>query len=243
VSDRSALTVEAPGAGGVGASEPAIAIEALERRYGERLALSDVSLTLERGLTLGVLGSNGAGKSTLLRVLATLLRPHAGSVRVLGAALPAEADSVRARVGFLGHEPLLYRELSARENLRFQARLHGVAAARVGELLAAIGLERRASDPVRELSRGMAQRIGAARAVLHDPELLLLDEPRSGLDPAAWERLEPLIGRSSGRTRVLVTHDVEAALAECDAVLGLRAGRVEYLGPPDGERLRALFRA
>ena len=242
MSERAALAVEAPGARDAGTSKPAIAIEALERRYGERLALSDVSLTLERGLTLGVLGSNGAGKSTLLRVLATLLRPHAGSVRVLGAALPAEADSVRARVGFLGHEPLLYRELSARENLRFHARLHDVAAGRVGELLAAIGLERRASDPVRELSRGMAQRVGAARAVLHDPELLLLDEPRSGLDPAAWERLEPLIGRSSGRTRVLVTHDVEAALSECDAVLGLRAGRVEYLGPPADAALRALFR-
>ena len=232
-------TAIAPGS----VADTVIAVDALERRYGERLALDGVSLTLERGHTLGVLGPNGAGKSTLLRVLAGLLRPHAGSVRVLGAALPGDAAAVRGRLGFLGHAPLLYRELSGRDNLRFHARLHRVPFARVEELIGAVGLERRAADPVRELSRGMAQRLGAARAVLHDPELLLLDEPRSGLDPAGWERLEPLIGRSSGRTRVVVSHDVEAALADCDVVLGLRAGLVEYLGSPGGAPLRALFRS
>ena len=225
------------------AAEAVIAVEALERRYGERLALDGVSLTLERGHTLGVLGPNGAGKSTLLRVLAGLLRPHSGSVRVLGAALPDEAAAVRGRLGFLGHAPLLYRDLSGRDNLRFHARLHRVPFARVEELIGAVGLVRRAADPVRELSRGMAQRLGAARAVLHDPELLLLDEPRSGLDPAAWERLRPLIGREAGRTRVVVSHDVEAALADCDIVLGLRGGRVEYLGPPAAAPLSALFRS
>ncbi len=224
-------------------TEPAIALENVERRYGERVALSGVSLSVAPGQTLAVLGANGAGKTTLLRILATLLRPHGGVARVLGAELPEQSWRVRGRVGYLGHDPLLYRELSGRQNLRYHARLHGVPLGRVEEQLAAVGMAGRADSPVRELSRGMAQRIGAARAVLHDPELLLLDEPRSGLDPAAWERLEPLIGRSSGRTRVLVTHDVEAALAECDAVLGLRAGRVEYLGPPDGERLHGLFRA
>ena len=241
MSDDRALVLEAAGPDTV--RDPAIAIEALERRYGERLALDGVSLTLERGHTLGVLGPNGAGKSTLLRVLAGLLRPHAGYVRVLGVTLPEDAAAVRGRLGFLGHAPLLYRELSGRDNLRFHARLHRVPFARVDELIGAVGLERRGADPVRELSRGMAQRLGAARAVLHDPELLLLDEPRSGLDPAAWQRLEPLIGRSSGRTRVVVTHDVDAALGECDAVLGLRGGRVEYLGPPEETPLRALFRS
>jgi heme exporter protein A len=163
-------------------------------------------------------------------VLATLLRPHAGSVSVLGASLPAEAWKVRGRVGFLGHEPLLYPDLTARENLLFHARLHGVAPARAEELLREVGLERRAGDPVRELSRGMVQRLAAARAVLHDPAVLLLDEPRAGLDPAAAEHLEPLIGRASGRTRVLVTHDVERGLREADAVLGLRAGAPELAG-------------
>jgi heme exporter protein A len=208
----------------------AIALEGLERRYGDRPALRGVSVTVGEGQTLAVFGANGAGKTTLLRVLATLLRPHAGSVSVLGAALPAESWKVRGRVGFLGHEPLLYPDLTARENLLFHARLHGVAHERVGELLARVGLEHRAGDPVRELSRGMVQRLAAARAVLHDPAVILLDEPRAGLDPTAAEELEPLIGRASGRTRVLVTHDVERGLREADVVLGLRAGTPELAG-------------
>src|SRR5205809_1528348 len=117
------------------AAAPAIELAGVGRRYGERTALRDVSLELPEGATLLVLGPNGAGKSTLLRVLATLLRPHAGTVRVLGRDLPAEAWAVRGRIGYLGHEPLLYRDLSARENLLLHARLHGVAEARVAELL------------------------------------------------------------------------------------------------------------
>jgi heme exporter protein A len=206
-------------------AEAAIELEDVERRYGERVALAGVSVSVAPGSTLAVLGGNGAGKTTLLRVLAGLLRPHGGAVRVLGAVLPAERWRLPAKVGYLGHEPLLYRELSGRENLRYHARLHGVPDARVGELLAAVGMEERADDPVRDLSKGMVQRLAAARAVLHDPELLLLDEPRASLDPAAAELLEPLIGRASGRTRVLVSHDVEGALAESDLSLGLRGGR------------------
>jgi heme exporter protein A len=208
----------------------AIALDGLERRYGDRPALRGVSIAVGDGQTLAVFGANGAGKTTLLRVLATLLRPHGGSAVVLGASLPGEAWRVRGGVGFLGHEPLLYPDLTARENLVFHARLHGVAAARVDELLAAVGLTRRAGDVVRELSRGMVQRLAAARAVLHDPAVLLLDEPRAGLDPGAAEELEPLIGRASGRTRVLVTHDVERGLREADVVLGLRAGAPEIAG-------------
>ena len=221
----------APVPGAEPAATAAVELRALGRDYGERPALTGVSVRLEAGETLAVLGSNGAGKSTLLRVLATLLRPHAGSVQVLGAALPAEAWRVRGRIGYLGHEPLLYRDLSGRENLLFHARLHGVAPARVDEVLAGVGLSARAHDPVRQLSRGTVQRLAVARAVLHEPELLLLDEPRAGLDPAASERLEPLVGRGSGRTRVLVTHDVEGALAESHAVLGLRRGRVALAAP------------
>src|SRR5581483_5372889 len=130
----------------------AIELESLERRFGDRAALEGVSVTLEEGQTLGVFGSNGAGKTTLLRVLAGLLRPHGGSARVLGAELPKEVHDVHGRVGYLGHEPLLYRELSGRENLRFHAQLHGVGPGRVDELLAAVGAARRAADPVRELS-------------------------------------------------------------------------------------------
>ncbi len=209
----------------------ALKLDRVVRRYGEREALAGVSLELEAGATLGVLGSNGAGKSTLLRLLATLLRPHAGTVEVLGASLPGEAWAVRGRIGLLSHEPLLYRELTARENLAFHARLHGVGSDRIGEVLVAVGMAARADEPVRTLSRGMVQRVAVARAVLHDPELLLLDEPRANLDPAAAELLEPLIGAGSGRTRVIVSHDPRGGVAEADLVLGLRAGRTALLSP------------
>ncbi len=207
----------------------ALEVEGLARHYGEREALSGVSLSLGEGGTLVVFGPNGAGKTTLLRVLATLLRPHAGDVRVLGSTLPSEAWAVRGRVGLLGHEPLLYRELSARENLRFHARLHGVDGARVEELLESLRMSTRGDEPLRTLSRGMVQRVAVARAVLHDPELLLLDEPHSNLDPAAVELVAPLIGKASARTRVICSHDPSGGLADADLVLGLRGGRPALL--------------
>ena len=220
----------------------AIELAAASRLYGERVALDGVSLSVPEGRTLVVFGPNGAGKSTLLRILATLLRPHAGTVRVLGHELPREAHAVRGRVGFLGHEPLLYRELTGRENLRFHARLHAVAPARIDELLAATGLEHRADEPVHTLSRGLVQRLAVCRAVLHDPPLLLLDEPRANLDPGSVELVEPLIGRASGRTRVVTSHDPVGGLAEADQVLGLRAGRAEITGEADAESIGALYR-
>jgi heme exporter protein A len=203
---------------------PAIELAGLTRRYGERTALRDVTLSLPAGHTLVVFGPNGAGKSTLLRILATLLRPHAGSARVLGHELPREGWAVRGRVGLLGHDPLLYRDLTARENLRFHARLHGVAPERVDELLEHVGMERRADEPVHTLSRGMVQRVAVARAVLHAPPLLLLDEPRAHLDPAAADLVEPLIGTGAGRTRVVTSHDPAGGLSEADLALGLRDG-------------------
>jgi heme exporter protein A len=206
-----------------------IELEGLVRRYGEREALSDVSLSLSAGQTLVVFGPNGAGKTTLLRILATLLRPHAGKVTVLDRRLPADAWAVRGRLGLLGHEPLLYRELTARENLRFHARLHGVEEDRVEEVLAAVRLSDRAGESLKTLSRGMVQRVAIARAVLHDPELLLLDEPWANLDPAARELVEPLIGAGSQRTRVISSHDPGGGLSEADLVLGLRDGRPALL--------------
>ncbi len=211
----------------------ALEIEGLTRRYGEREALRDLSLSLAQGETLVVFGPNGAGKTTLLRVLATLLRPHEGAVRVLDRHLPQDGWAVRGRIGLLGHEPLLYRELSASENLRYHARLHGIGAGRVAEVLAAVGMSARTSEPVRELSRGMVQRVAVARAVLHDPELLLLDEPYANLDPAARELVTGLIGRgwdrARPRTRVICSHDPGGGLAEADVVLGLRDGRTALL--------------
>ncbi|MGN6187554.1 MAG: ATP-binding cassette domain-containing protein [Conexibacter sp.] len=212
---------------------PAIELRGVGRRYGERWALDDVSVSVPAGATLVVFGPNGAGKSTLLRVLATLLRPHGGEATVLGEPLPEREWAVRGRVGLLAHEALLYRDLSARENLRFHARLHKVSETRVEELLERMRLAGRAADPVRTLSRGLLQRVAVCRAVLHDPPLLLLDEPRANLDPAAAELIEPLIGRGSGRTRVITSHDPAGGLAEADLALGLRDGQVALSAPAD----------
>jgi heme exporter protein A len=229
----------------VSAAAEAVQLDGLARQYGERLALAGVSLTLPVGATLVVFGPNGAGKSTLLRILATLLRPHAGTVRVLGRSLPSEGWAVRGRIGLLAHEPLLYRELTARENLRFHARLHGVPESRIDELLVRVDLAARADEPVRTLSRGMVQRVAICRAVLHDPPLLLLDEPRANLDPGGAELVEPLIGASSGRTRIITSHDPSGGLAEADLALGLRRGQMALLAPAadvEPESISELYR-
>jgi heme exporter protein A len=205
--------------------EPALRLAGLRRDYGDRTALEGVGLELGTAESLVVLGPNGAGKTTLLRVLATLLRPSAGEVVVLGCSLPREAWKLRGQIGYLGHEPLLYRDLSGRENLRFHARLHGisgaVAEARIGELLAAEGMERRAEGRVAELSAGMRQRLAICRCVLHRPRLLLLDEPDSNLDAEGRELAHALIGPGHDRARVIVTHDPERFLPEADQVLQL----------------------
>jgi len=206
----------------------ALSLAGLRRDYGERTALEGVTLELGAGETLLVLGPNGAGKTTLLRILATLLRPSGGEVRALGCALPAEAWKLRGRVGFLAHEPLLYRDLSGRENLRFHTRLHGIvggrAETRIEELLAAVGMERRADERVAALSSGMRQRLAICRCVLHEPGLLLLDEPDSNLDAEGRELARELLAPREGRTRVIVSHDPERFEAQADQVLRLEAG-------------------
>ncbi len=240
-------SLEVPRAGSAtpGTDSAAVELDGLGRAYGERVVLRDVALRLPAGQTLAVCGANGAGKTTLLRVLATLLRPHAGVARVLGGELPDDGWRVRGRLGLLAHEPLLYRDLTARENLAYHARLHGVAAARADAQLEAVGMSLRADEPLRTLSRGMAQRVAIARATLHAPELLLLDEPRANLDPAASALVEPLIGRAGGATRVLISHDVEQGLAEADLVLGLQGSRAALLaaaGEVEARDVGALYR-
>lgn len=225
----------------------ALDLEGLSRRFGEREALDDVTLSLEPGRTLVVFGPNGAGKSTLLRVLATLLRPSSGTAQVFGHDVVKDGWAVRGRIGYLGHQALCYEDLTARENLTYHARLHGLRdpQARIDELLEETGLEKRGDDRAGTFSRGMLQRLAVCRAVLHDPELLLLDEPRSGLDPAAAEIVEPLIGRQSGRTRVVASHDPAGGLQEADLALGLREGRATLTGPADSittEQVLELYR-
>jgi heme exporter protein A len=205
--------------------ESAVTLRGLRREFGERTALAGIDVELGSGRTLAVLGPNGSGKTTLLRVLAGLLRPSGGEVRVLGCALPGEGWRLRGRVGYVGHEPLLYRDLTPRENLTLAARLNRLdrerADERVRMLLDTVELTPRADDRLAEFSAGMAQRVAICRAVLHDPELLLLDEPESHLDPRARELVSGLIGPGAKRTRVLVSHERERALEGADLALEL----------------------
>lgn len=205
--------------------EPAIELVGLRRDFGDRAALDGVDLRVDPGGNLAVLGPNGSGKSTLLRILSGLLRPTSGEVSVLGCDLPKETHRLRGRVGYLGHDPLLYRDLTPRENLELVAALHRigseVAGPRIEVLLEAVGMSLRADDRVAELSAGMKQRIDICRAVLHEPELLLLDEPDAHLDPEARLRIAPLIAAGNGRTRVVVSHERGAASEAADFVLEL----------------------
>jgi heme exporter protein A len=207
------------------ALEPAIELSGLRRDFGDRTALAHLDLRVEPGESVAVLGPNGSGKSTLLRILAGLLRPTAGEVTVLDCKLPKETHGLRGRVGYLGHEPLLYRDLSPRENLELVAALHGlepeIAAQRIEVLFETVGMGARAGDRVAELSAGMRQRIDICRAVLHEPDLLLLDEPDAHLDPDARRRVAPLIAAGNGRTRVVVSHDRGAASEDSDFTVEL----------------------
>jgi heme ABC exporter ATP-binding subunit CcmA len=230
------------------AASPAIQAAELSLAYGERWVLRELTLELRAGSTLAVLGPNGAGKSTLLRIVATLLRPTEGSIAVFGSELPREAWKLRGRIGYLGHQPLLYRDLGAVENLTFHARLFGLPGdgrERIAELLDRVGLAHRAGTRLDEMSAGMVKRLAVCRAVLHEPELLVLDEPLANLDPAGAEVVAPLLGPAPGRTRVLVTHDVGAALDDADRVLGLeRDGSVAFELPADrvdAERAREIY--
>lgn len=202
----------------------AIELAGVSRAYGDRVVLRDVSVSVPAGATLAVFGANGSGKTTLLRIVAGLLRAQRGRV------------SVDGRIGLLGHEPMLYRDLSIRQNLEFHARLHGVAFARIDALLERVGMRARADEPVRTLSRGMTQRVAVARCVLHEPEILLLDEPYANLDPGARELVAPLLG---GGTRVLISHDVDSGLAEADVAIGLRGARAVPVA--DAAAVRELY--
>ena len=213
-------------------SADAVALEGLGRAYGERVALRDVTFTLPAGATLAVFGANGAGKTTLLRILATLLRPHAGAAaRARRGAAARGLEGARAGRPARPRAAALPRPDRAREPALPRAAARRRAAARGRRCSSASGSRARADEPVRTLSRGMAQRAAICRAVLHEPELLLLDEPLANLDPGGAAAVAPLIGRASGRARVLISHDVEQGLAEADWVLGLRGGRQALLAP------------
>ena len=206
-----------------------IELEGAVRRYGDRHALDGIDLALEEGATLAVLGANGAGKTTLLRMLCGLIRPHEGRVEVLGHRLPRESWAIRGKVGLLAHEPMLYRALSVRENLHHQARLLGVPGERADRLIERVGVAARADEPLRTLSRGTVQRAAAARAVLADPPLLLLDEPYANLDPGGAAMVAPLL--EENRSVLISGHEPRMLLERSDVALGLRGGRRAFLKP------------
>ncbi len=207
---------------------PLVEVRALERSYGHRRALAGVDFTLEGGECLGLFGPNGAGKTTLLRVLAGLLRPTAGSARIAGVTLPAGAEA-RALVGLISHNSMLYEALTARENIEFTARLYGLADPRAAadSALRRMRIDDRAETLVRALSRGMQQRVSIARAVVHAPRVLLLDEPYSGLDEGGASALTALLAelRASGAALAIVTHNIAEGLAVATQSAIMREGR------------------
>lgn len=192
-----------------------IYVRKLFKRFGAKTILRGLDFTVERGEFVALLGPNGAGKTTFLRILASLSRPTLGEVRLVGYALPAQAAQVCARLGFVSHQPLLYGDLNANENLLFYARMYGLEKpeGRVAEVLHLIGLASRSRDPVRTFSRGMQQRLSLGRAILHDPDILLFDEPYTGLDQEAAQMLDNMLRKiiAQGRTIVMTSHDLARA--------------------------------
>jgi len=223
------------------AQTAAIEAQGLVKAFGHRVALRGVSLSVADGEFLTLFGPNGAGKTTLIRILASLSRPTSGTVRVRGQDLNKAATAVRRHCGLISHEPLLYGDLTPDENLRFYARMYDVpeARSRIDGVLEQVGLT--------TFSRGMVQRLAIARAVLHDPDIILLDEPYTGLDLQAADMLRTMLQElvASGRTVILTTHNLEQGLEMCDRAAVLHRGKIAWEGQRDGidlGRMKAIYR-
>lgn len=227
-----------------------IEIQGLVKAYDVLPVLRKLDLSIGRGEFVALLGPNGSGKSTLLRLVSGLSRPTAGLIRVGGWELPKEAAAVRAQIGLVSHKSLLYDNLSAYENLAFFARLYNLPAdrkdMRITDMLAQVGLSKRARDVVRTFSRGMSQRLSIARALLHDPAILLLDEPYTGLDQDASSVLDDLLRRAhgEGRTILMTSHDLSRAATISTRVVILSRGMIGYdapAAPIDPLQLAAIY--
>jgi heme exporter protein A len=192
-----------------------IEVNKLIKRFGLKAVLRGLDFKVQPGEFVALLGPNGAGKTTFLRILATLSRPSMGDVKVAGYHLPHQAAQIRARLGVVSHMPLLYEDLTAEENLRFYARMYGISKKeeRITDVLGMVGLETRRRDLVRTFSRGMQQRLAIGRAILHDPEVMLFDEPYTGLDQDASSMLDEVLRSvaAQGRTVVMTSHDLARA--------------------------------
>ena len=215
-------------AGARSSSAYAVEAQGLIKQFGSRRGLDGVDLAVPAGAFLSIFGPNGAGKTTLLRMLALLSRPTRGSLSILGVDALDDPDALRSRIGLISHKSMLYGDLTARENLEFFSSLYGEPnRARIDELLRLVELDHRRNDCVRTYSRGMQQRLSIARALVNDPDLVLLDEPYSGLDPHAAELFDELIGRvRDGRTFIMVSHDLQKGYDMCTHALILARGKV-----------------
>jgi heme exporter protein A len=205
-----------------------IQVKGLVKRFGPATVIKDLNIKVNPGEFVILLGPNGAGKTTLLRILASLSKPTSGLVQVASYRLPEQAGSVRRHLGVVSHQPLLYGDLTAEENLSFYARLYGTAPTRIQEVLDLVGLVSRKDDLVRVYSRGMQQRLAIARAVLHQPQILLLDEPYTGLDQEAGEILNSVLKKvaQQGRTVIMTSHDLIRASALATRIDVLSKGQI-----------------
>lgn len=228
---------------------PAIAIEGVSKAYGRTVALRDLDLQVPWGQVLTILGPNGSGKTTLIRILATLTRPDAGSVKIAGLDMKRDGQRIRQVIGVVTHDPLLYDDLTGRENLSFATRLFDIKDpdARIESVSQQLGITTRLDQRVGTLSHGWKKRISLARALLHDPPILLMDEPESGLDQQALTGLEYIVKDESrpSRTVVLTTHNFERGLLLGDQVAIMSKGRLAYYEPTtnarDPENLRDTY--
>lgn len=209
---------------------PAVRANGLCKVIDDRIILRDISFEIQRGEFAVILGANGAGKSTLLKILSTLISPTSGELTMLDQPLRTSATTLRLRIGLIGHGAMLYRDLSAKENLMFFGKLYDVAnpSKRAMQLLDWIGLSDRANDAVKNFSRGMTQRVAIARALMHEPELLLADEPFAGLDAPSTHMLQQMLMRlhREGRTIILANHQIRQSLELAQRVLVLQRGEL-----------------
>lgn len=209
-----------------------VEIDNLTKAFGHFKALKGVDLRIKKGDFLTIFGPNGAGKTTLIKILSTLIKGTTGEVRIGGKNIDGDGERVRAMVGLVSHQPYLYENLSALENIVFFGRMYGVRnlRERAAALIAEVGLERRMNDIVRNFSRGMQQRLSIARALVHEPELLFLDEPFTGLDQHAAKILQGYMSRfhKEGRTSIMTTHNLSEGLEMSNRVIILANGAVAY---------------
>jgi len=205
-----------------------ITVKKLVKRFGPITVLRDLDFEVKSGEFVALLGPNGAGKTTLLRILSSLMRPTSGIVQVASYRLPSQGASLRAKLGVVSHQPLLYGDLTAAENLQFFGKLYSIGPDRIPEILDLVGLLPRRDDLVRTFSRGMQQRLAIGRAILHDPTILLLDEPHTGLDQAAGEILDRILQEVAleGRTVVMTSHDLVRSAELASRLVLLTKGKI-----------------